>query len=43
MLDGFGLLVFRVEPSHVLRAIGLSIESTHGSLSLGLGRNTEEQ
>ena len=31
-----------VEPSHVLREIGLSIEETRGSLRFSLGRNTEE-
>jgi cysteine desulfurase len=31
-----------VEPSHVLRAIGLSIEETRGSLRFSLGRYTEE-
>lgn len=30
------------EPSHVLRAIGLSPEAAHGSLRLGLGRGTTE-
>ncbi|KGM35461.1 aminotransferase class V-fold PLP-dependent enzyme, partial [Inquilinus limosus] len=30
------------EPSHVLRAIGLSPEQAHGSLRLGLGRGTTE-
>jgi len=31
-----------VEPSHVLRAIGLSVEETRGSLRFSLGRYTEE-
>ncbi|HEX9156955.1 MAG TPA: cysteine desulfurase NifS, partial [Syntrophales bacterium] len=31
-----------VEPSHVLRAIGLSVEQTRGSLRFSLGRYTEE-
>lgn len=30
------------EPSHVLRAIGLSPEAAHGSLRFGLGRGTTE-
>jgi cysteine desulfurase len=32
-----------VEPSHVLRAIGLSVEETRGSLRFSLGRDTKEQ
>jgi cysteine desulfurase len=32
-----------VEPSHVLRAIGLSIEETRGSLRFSLGRYTEDR
>jgi len=32
-----------VEPSHVLRAIGLSVEETRGSLRFSLGRYTQEQ
>ncbi len=33
-----------MEPSHVLRAMGLSAERAHGSLRFGLGRgNTEEE
>ena len=31
-----------VEPSHVLRAIGLSVEETRGSLRFSLGRYTED-
>jgi cysteine desulfurase len=31
-----------IEPSHVLRAIGLSVEETRGSLRFSLGRYTEE-
>jgi cysteine desulfurase len=32
-----------VEPSHVLRAIGLSVEETRGSLRFSLGRYTEDR
>jgi cysteine desulfurase len=32
-----------VEPSHVLRAIGLSVGETRGSLRFSLGRHTQEQ
>ncbi|MGE5789405.1 MAG: aminotransferase class V-fold PLP-dependent enzyme, partial [Syntrophaceae bacterium] len=31
-----------VEPSHVLRAIGLSVEQIRGSLRFSLGRHTED-
>jgi len=31
-----------VEPSHVLRAVGLSVDQTRGSLRFSLGRYTEE-
>jgi cysteine desulfurase len=32
-----------VEPSHVLRAIGLSVEETRGSLRFSMGRDTQER
>ncbi len=34
----------KIEPSHVLRAIGLDEEAAHSTLRFGLGRfNTEEE